>query len=869
MEISHLSSFGVPEPIVKLWCDKVGHRLLPVQSRAVREFGLLDGHSLLVSAPTSSGKTFCGELAAATAIFRRRKAIFLVPLKALAEEKYADFTAKYSPLGVRVVVSTRDHRKHDRSIERGEFDLGVLVYEKFNQLLIKNIDLLKSIDLIVIDEVQMLADKDRGLTLELALLKVLLSEFSPQVVALSAALPDTQKLADWLKCRLLEDHHRPVELHQGVLVGGHYRYRAFNTGVEGSEQLVESMPDDPAEVLVAMVEHLVRTGEQILVFLRSKRDCERLAWKLADHAVHPAAEETINRVKAQPCSLLVESLCQTLASGVAFHHADLSHRQRQILEQAFRTGDIRVLVSTTTLALGVNLPAQTVFVDCCKYELGQHSGRALAVPLSWSEYEAMSGRAGRLCGEKSYGRSIVIAAGELEAQAIWENYIIGSPGALESSFDIEQLTDGILDLVASGAVKYSGSLPASLARGYPSRSDREFKEQDIDDALALLIRERLLADNNGQLVATAIGGEIRRKGIPVETATQMLDQLADYGGSDRLSWLFLAAATPAGRETPIYLSYQQAEQHYYQHRLREYLFDAEGVSDKLRAIVERDNPTDDESLRSLKCAFLLLDWLTEATTRELELSHQVRVGAILQAAEKISWIIEVYASLAAILNKPEAQSSRLTVLARAVGCGYDLPDTVVSEIGLRPEQRDLAWALNRAGFLSVRDFCDSKRGRLAAILGVEWADRLISKFTESDDKQKEVSEMARLKVSNRQRGNRVVLQFGGSEIEISPKSFNYLFKLAAARFLKPEGWLDKEEIEPGFNQAKNIYRVKQELKRSRTGLEQRIENNKSGLYRINLSPEQIAIDFDSMADCSDLELAALARRVQESKVLTN
>jgi len=126
--------------------------------------------------------------------------------------------------------------------------------------------------------------------------------------------------------------------------------------------------------------------------------------------------------------------------------------------------------------------------------------------------------------------------------------------------------------------------------------------------------------------------------------------------------------------------------------------------------------------------------------------------------------------------------------------------------------------------------------------------------------------MSQLRLRGLMRGDRVYFNFKNTEIDITPKSYNYLYKLTVARFLKPEGWLSKDDIEPGFNQAKNIYRVKQELKRFATGLEQRIENNGSGFYRINLSLEQIKIDFDSMKSFCDLELAELTKQVEGQSV---
>jgi hypothetical protein len=99
MEIKKLLKYGIPERIIQTWEQNQGEKLLPLQSLAATRFGLLDGESLIISAPTSSGKTFCGEMAAVSSIFKQRKVIYLVLLKAIAEEKFADFKEKYSGLG--------------------------------------------------------------------------------------------------------------------------------------------------------------------------------------------------------------------------------------------------------------------------------------------------------------------------------------------------------------------------------------------------------------------------------------------------------------------------------------------------------------------------------------------------------------------------------------------------------------------------------------------------------------------------------------------------------------------------------------------------------------------------------------------------
>lgn len=137
MNMHELLQFGLPAELIRLWHAEESDTLLPLQERAVRKFGLFGKRNLLIQAPTTSGKTFVGEMAAAHAALRRRKAVYLVPLKALAAEKWADFQRKYTPYGLRVLVSSRDHREFDAAFERGEFDLAVVVYEKLAQLLVR------------------------------------------------------------------------------------------------------------------------------------------------------------------------------------------------------------------------------------------------------------------------------------------------------------------------------------------------------------------------------------------------------------------------------------------------------------------------------------------------------------------------------------------------------------------------------------------------------------------------------------------------------------------------------------------------------------------------------------------------------------
>src|SRR5680860_359944 len=190
MKMRDLEFLGVPSYIVDILEKNYSPYLLAVQEEAVREYGVLDfdgrgkemdsrfrgndrsgsgndpsevrlhgasNNNLLVLAPTSSGKTFIGEMAAITQAIHKKKAIYLVPLRSLAEEKYRHFKKLYggADCKIDILVSSRDRREDDRKIVKGEYQIAVMIYEKFNYFLLKYPQFLKDVSLIIIDELQM------------------------------------------------------------------------------------------------------------------------------------------------------------------------------------------------------------------------------------------------------------------------------------------------------------------------------------------------------------------------------------------------------------------------------------------------------------------------------------------------------------------------------------------------------------------------------------------------------------------------------------------------------------------------------------------------------------------------------------------
>ncbi len=189
--------------------------LRPSQEKSI-DAGLFDGENLLVCTPTASGKTLVAELAMIDGILKRKgKAIYIVPLKALATEKYKEMKQRYGHL-LKVGVSIGDLDSADPYIAQN--DLIFCTSEKLDSLIRHRAEWLKDVATVVVDEGHLLNDASRGPTLEilLTILRDLLKNV--QIIALSATIGNPNDLADWLEAKLVEDKWRPVELHQGVLL---------------------------------------------------------------------------------------------------------------------------------------------------------------------------------------------------------------------------------------------------------------------------------------------------------------------------------------------------------------------------------------------------------------------------------------------------------------------------------------------------------------------------------------------------------------------------------------------------------------------------------------------------------------------------
>ena len=187
------------------------NQLTPIQEKAINN-DLLNEKSLLICAPTASGKTLIATMAISKTL-GKGKSIYVVPLKALANEKHKEYKALLENTEHKVIMSTGDI--DSESTYLANYDILILTSEKLDSILRHRVSWLAEIKTVIIDEIHLLNDHSRGPTLEiiLTLLKLLIK---PQIIGLSATIGNPQELADWLEAKLVQDDWRPVELKKGI-----------------------------------------------------------------------------------------------------------------------------------------------------------------------------------------------------------------------------------------------------------------------------------------------------------------------------------------------------------------------------------------------------------------------------------------------------------------------------------------------------------------------------------------------------------------------------------------------------------------------------------------------------------------------------
>lgn len=384
------------------------------------EHGILEGANLMAVAPSGSGKTLIGLMAALRILVEgndNRKAVFLVPLKALALQQYNWLRLALGDKQIKVAIDTGDFSLR---IDRGEFSthqILVMTYERFDSYIRSRAWWLKRVRLVVIDEINYLAERGRGPRLEATIIRLKENMPYAQLITLCPPIRNAVEIADWLECKLLLWDERPVPLHLDAL-----------------------LTKDKKKSVVELSQRTISQGGSVIVFTPSRSKASQIALSLLKPLQGILAEKERTDAKSLSLMLLksndeIPSITKKLASlvegGVAFHHAGLRIEDRRIIEEGFKSGSIKAVACTTTLGTGINTPARMVIITDTSYVDVESSETSSHGPLlrriEPDRLHQMLGRAGRP-GYDRTGFGVILADSSAEYEFIRKTYFRNSIG---------------------------------------------------------------------------------------------------------------------------------------------------------------------------------------------------------------------------------------------------------------------------------------------------------------------------------------------------------------------------------------------------------------------------------------------------------
>jgi len=433
--------------------------LYPPQAECIEKGLFDDKKSFLISIPTASGKTLIAMLAVLSHISKHKtKVVYLSPLRALASEKFEEFK-KLEKLAldrkIKVAISTGDSNSSDNKLD--DADVIILTNETMDANMAFERDWIYEIGLVISDEIHLIGDSTRGPTLEMILTRLVtgfLGKTPPKIIGLSATISNSNELAEWLKCELVESEWRPVPLVEAVYSNHTIMTSQDSEYSEGNlNEKRESRHTKPA---IGLGLETIENGDQCLIFTMTRKSSVATATEAGINVVKTLVENQKKELQKiskkilpkdnEDETKLIKKLADTVKNGTAFHHAGLDQRCRTIIETEFRNGHIKLLTSTPTLAAGVNLPARRVVIP----SVMRYTQNGLD-KISILEYKQMCGRAGRPQYDNE-GESILIAKGS--PYDFIEHYIDGEPEPLESQIleEDSSLRIHLLSLIKTSSV---------------------------------------------------------------------------------------------------------------------------------------------------------------------------------------------------------------------------------------------------------------------------------------------------------------------------------------------------------------------------------------------------------------------------------
>ncbi|BDQ31681.1 extensin [Nitrosopumilus zosterae] len=687
-----IEQLDLPKSAIDFLQSQGFEKLYPPQADSV-ESGLLSGKNILVSAPTASGKTLIAMLAMISFLSKNDgKVIYLSPLRALAAEKFSEFKKlEKVALGkkIKVGISTGDFENIEKNLEKS--NVLILTNEKMDSIIRHGVEWVEEIGLVISDEVHLIGDESRGPTLEIILTQLKLLDTKPQLVGLSATITNSDEIADWLNCKLVRNDWRPVPLSEGVCDGGEV------TMSDGKTFEVErSLRGTPIDLGVQSVQQ----GGQSLVFAETRTRSKSLATKAADAIFQILKKNELTELEKTSKKILSENehteLVKTLAhlvkKGVAFHHAGLNQKCREIIETEFRKGTIKLLSSTPTLAAGVNLPARRVVIsNINRYNAKVGANR----PISILEYKQLCGRAGRPQYD-DFGESIIVGNGNTDD--LIEYYINGEPEPIISKItDDKSLRTHILSVIVTHpGIKKEEILEFFLQTLGGLQSRKPTLKFAIDISLRFLSSKFLIIKKGERYAATEFGKKTSMLYIDPLTATYFRDAIENVSQERKHTFGFLHLITNCDEFFPKFSLRQK---------------DYESAS----LMIENNSSELLEPISEYDCSRSLLalqSWITESSELSLSDNLGIESGDMHRMVENANWLSYCLREISKHVERADLLEELADLRNRIV---YGIREELLDLVKVKGIGRVRARVLFKHGIKNLDDLAKIPVNKLAEI----------------------------------------------------------------------------------------------------------------------------------------------------------
>lgn len=676
--------------------------------------GVAVGASQVVCAPTSSGKTLVAELAILAAIDRGRCCLYLVSHKALADQKYLDFTERLSKGAqspyVSVGLSTGDR-------DEGEIFPQVLVatYEKALSLLLAGqLDL--SAMVVIADEFQILGEDGRGPNIE-TLCAIFKRQGFDQLIVLTATIGNAQELADWLDCTLVASCRRDIDLHQEIWNDGKGYHVLFGQEFGSPCHVNTILPTDGVGVARQLIE---MDRGPVLVFTESRNEAIEMANRYSQTSTR-TADGIMLAQQLEFFSEPTESSQQLQANvqkQVVFHTADLTAQERRVIEKGFTESNFDVCFATTTLAAGVNFPFKSVVFPKLTYEYGDRRGRM----ITCSDYRNMSGRAGRL-GLHPKGYAILLPRNGREL-AHANQLVLPENDNVQSQLVRLSMRRTILSLITFKVINRRDQLENFFQHSLYWHQTRERNPRKLNDILRLaedatdwLIDKKLIQEELRMIFPTPVGKAVAQSGLLPTTAVLLLDVIKENAAVlDAEFEKYLPALMHLVCGCPEFVD--QRPSRFLPYPVGRKPVNSSGflAAHPLFAVLDRTNG------RANQNAHAVILFIQGELERKIRNQTNISSGQIHRLATDIAWILDGLRKIVSVpeLGQPQTLTNQFSMLSRRVQWGVPVEVLDILRVAQKESVpgfgRQRAIALWQSGIETFDQLLALPNDRILAIL---------------------------------------------------------------------------------------------------------------------------------------------------------